>query len=199
MLVSYRHRLAILSMPKCASESLTEALADSMDIVIWNNPALKHTYYRRFDRFIRPFLENYAKERFETVCMFREPVDWLHSWWRYRSRPGIPDKSRSTKGVPFADFVSDYLDEKSPPADIGRQSRFVADRKGEVGVDRLFRYDRMDNYIAYLEKRLNRKIKLPHKNRSPKRNGPDRLPDDLMLRVRKEMTIDVDIYHMLAE
>ena len=199
MLVSYRHRLVILSTPKCASVSLERALAPHMDLIARGNPTLKHTYFRRFDRFIRPYLESMSQDRFECICLFREPIDWMASWWRYRARDDVPDPAKSTKGMPFAQFVSDYLDEKRPPADIGRQSRFVANRDGEVGIDRLFRYDRLDKFVGYLEARLKVQIDLGHLNQSPRREQPGLLPDDLMERAKKDLAADFDIYHMIAE
>ena len=199
MLVSYRHRLAILSTPKCASVSLERALAPHMDLIARGNPTLKHTYFRKFDRFIRPYLESMSQEKFECICLFREPVDWMASWWRYRARDDVPDPRKSTKGMSFSTFVSDYLDDKRPPADIGRQSRFVANRDGEVGVDRLFRYDHMDRFVSYLEARLNTSIDLDHLNRSPSREAPDALPQALMERAKKVLAADFDIYHMIAE
>ena len=198
MLVSFRHRLVILSTPKCASVSLERALGEHMDIVVHGNPTLKHTYFRKYDRFIRPYLESYGQDRFETVCLFREPVDWLASWWRYRSRDDLPDRTRSTKGMPFAQFVTDYLDAKTPPADIGRQSRFVSNRDGGVGVDRLFRYDRLAGFVEFLEARLKQRIDLGHLNRSPERPPPAPLPVALMTRARDEMAMDFDIYENTA-
>ena len=198
MLVSFRHRLVILSTPKCASVSLERALGEHMDMVMHRHPTLKHTYFRKYDRFIRPYLESYGGDGFETVCLFREPVDWLASWWRYRSRGDVPDRTRSTRGMAFSQFVSDYLDAKTPPADIGRQSRFVSNREGGVGVDRLFRYDRLDGFVSFLEARLQFPIELGHLNRSPERPPPAPLPDALLDRAREEMAMDFDIYENLA-
>ena len=199
MLVSYRHRLVILSTPKCASVSLERALGPHVDLITRGHPTLKHTYFRKYNRFIRPYLESMSQDQFECVCLFREPIDWMASWWRYRARDDVPDPAKSTKGMPFEQFVEDYLDEKRPPADIGRQSRFVADRNGEVGVDRLFRYDRLDKFVSYLEARLKVQLDLGHLNRSPKREAPDPLSERLMERARKELAPDFDIYHMIAE
>ena len=169
-----------------------------MDLVLRGNPTLKHTYFRKYDRFLRPFLESYRREPFETVCLFREPIDWLASWWRYRSRNDVPDPTRSTKGMSFSQFVNDYLDGKTPPADIGRQSRFVANREGEVGIDRLFRYDRLNGFVSFLEARLKLQINLGHLNQSPDRTVSEPLSESLTERAREEMAVDFDIYENLA-
>ena len=98
MLVSLKHKLVLLAMPKCASTALEAALAPHVDVVISRNPAAKHTPFRKYDRFLRRYFETYTEGPLEVVSLFREPVDWLRSWWRYRSRDGLADPSRSAKG-----------------------------------------------------------------------------------------------------
>ena len=60
-----------------------------------NNP-FKHTRYAQFQRFLQPWLESkgFSRESYEVVCVVREPVDWLASWWRYRSREELADPSK---------------------------------------------------------------------------------------------------------
>src|SRR3712207_6042826 len=79
-------------------------------------PQLKHTRYARFERFLAPFLaaNGWPRESYEVVCAFREAIDWLHSWWRYRSREAIADPSRRahknyTGNVSFEEFVRAYI------------------------------------------------------------------------------------------
>ena len=54
---------------------------------------------------------------FTVIGVMREPRDWLGSWYRYRQRPGIPDKRRSTAGMSFDAFVEAYCTEKPPASD----------------------------------------------------------------------------------
>ena len=194
MLVSIRHRLVILATPKCASTAIEEALAPSVDVVIRGHPGAKHTNYRKFDRHLRRYVESFAGGRVETVCLFREPVDWLHSWWRYRGREGIPDRAKSTRGMGFDGFVNAYLDGAPGPADLGRQSRFVADAAGGVGVDRVFRYDHLDRMAAFLAGRLGVALALDRLNVSPPAHGPDALEPATAARARSELARDYAIY-----
>lgn len=194
MLVSIRHRLVILATPKCASTAIEDALGTHMDVVVRGHPGAKHTNYRKFNRHLRRYLESYADGRMETVCLFREPVDWLHSWWRYRGRADIPDKSKSTRGMTFDAFANAYLDGAAGPADLGRQSRFVADANGEVGVDHVFRYDRVDRMAAWLAERLEMPVALDRLNVSPAAHGPDMLALATAERARRELARDYEIY-----
>lgn len=194
MLVSIPHRLVILAMPKCASTAIEAALGDQMDLVVRGHPGAKHTNYRKFDRQLRRYVESFTDGRVETVCLFREPLDWLHSWWRYRGREDIPDRSKSTRGMPFDAFVGAYLDGAPGPADLGRQSRFVADAEGGVGVDRIFRYDHLDGMAAYLGERLGVAVALDRLNVSPPAHGPAGLEPATAARARAELAGDYRIY-----
>lgn len=194
MLVSFRHRLVILSTPKCASTALQRAIGGEMDMVLRSPPGAKHTPLRQFDRLLRPFVEKHAGGPVETVCLFREPADWLASWWRYRARPGIPDKANSTAGMSFPDFVAAYLDGARGPAHLGRQSKFVATRDGRVGVDRIFPYEDLGRLRCWLEERLGRGIALERVNVSPEAPGPTALPGPLAVRLRTELHADFALH-----
>lgn len=194
MLVSIHHRLVILSMPKCASTSLESALAGRMDMVLRGHPQVKHTPYRKYARFLRGYLETVTGAPLEVVSLFREPVDWLHSWWRYRGRDGIPSPENSTRGTDFDAFVAAYLDGERKPANVGRQSRFISDRDGQMGVDRLFRYDDMGTFAAWLEARLETPVQLGRENASPPASGPVSLSPELRAALERELARDFEIY-----
>lgn len=197
MLVSLRHRLVIFAMPKCASTALEHVLATDMDLVIQGHPGAKHTNYRKYDRHLRRYLESFTKEPLETVCLFRDPLDWLGSWWRYRGRPGMPDPRKSTAGMSFDAFVTAHLDGAPGAADIGRQSRFVADKDGGIGIDGIFRYEDSGAFVAYLAERLGREIALPRTNVSPVRAGMELSPET-DARLRAEVARDFEIHAALG-
>jgi hypothetical protein len=198
MLASIRHRLVILAMPKCASTALEEALGPEMDVILRGAPGVKHTTFRKYHRFLRPYLESYTKEPFEVVSLFREPVDWLHSWWRYRGRDNIPNPENSTRDMTFDEFVQAYMNGQQKPADIGQQARFVAAPDGTVGVDRIFRYDRLDCFSAFLKDRLNADFKLGRSNVSPGQPGAPDLPTDTRRDLDAYLATEHRIYREIA-
>ena len=107
------------------------------------------------------------KVPFTVIGVMREPRDWLGSWYRYRQRPGIPDKRRSTAGMSFDAFIQAYCTEKPPAfANVGAQAGFLRPADAQ-GVDMIFRHDRIEDLVAYLENRLATKIILPVLNVSP--------------------------------
>ena len=166
MLVFWEQRLAFLATPKTGSTAIAAALESLASVSIQRPPLLKHTTVHRYRRFIGPYLEAASKDSFTLVALMREPRDWLGSWYRFRQREET-DPARSTAGISFDDFVQGWCHEPRPEfADVGSQMRFLRPRQGD-GVDRLFRYERIDTFMAFLEDRLDCEIILPRLNVSP--------------------------------
>lgn len=168
-----------------------------MDVSISNVPAAKHTSARKYFRHLKPYFESIAGGPMETVCLFREPVAWLESWWRYRARENIPNPAHSTRGLDFERFVQMYLDNARPPANIGRQSRFVSDRQGDLAVDHLFAYEDLDACIGFLSRRLNTAIELGHSNVSPPAQADPSLSPRTLVRLREDLAADFRIHQSL--
>ena len=168
MLISLSKKLTFLAMPKAASTSIEMALLPYCDIAFINNPRVKHIRYRRYNRFILPYIEQSDFGPLETTCLFREPIDWLFSWYRYRSREAIRLKARSTANISFDEFATRYMNADPNVSDIGRTAYFVNDNDGKPAVDHIFRYDAMSGYTTFLERRFEEALDLAHLNESPK-------------------------------
>jgi hypothetical protein len=115
MIAAPQHGLLFLAMPKCASTAIEAALEPHGQVVTRGNPGLKHMHYRGFERFVQPMLRRtgHPRHSYDVVCIFREPVHWLHSWWRYRARPELrrPESVRHANypgDVSFATFCDAY-------------------------------------------------------------------------------------------
>lgn len=197
MLVSTRHKLAILAMPKTGTTALERALAPHCEIVIGGDPRLKHMPLRKFERFLRPLLESSGQCGIETMCLIREPVDWLASWYRYRRRNGVPDPRKSTAGISFEAFADAYLSDHPPPfAQVGRPARFVQAQDGRLGVDHLFRYEAFERATAFLSERLGQPLTVSPANVS--RADPVDVPAHLRRRIEDGMAQDVQIWESAA-
>lgn len=188
--------IVFLATPKCASTSIEEVLTPYAQVILKGLPSVKHTHYRGFRRFIEPLLaaRGFPRDRYEVVCLMREPTDWLHSWYRYRSREGMAGKPNFTGGMTFDAFVRAYL-EGVPPATVGRQADFVRDNDGSLGVDRLFRYEDLGRFVTYLEGKLGAKVELPARNTSPVREVP--LSEDLQRELHTHLARDYELYASL--
>jgi hypothetical protein len=92
MIVSQTHGFVFICLPKCASTSTEAILRPYADIMTGGRPDYKHMTYRKYERFLKPLMRSKLKNKSElpeVVCLFREPVDWLHSWYRYRQRNSL--------------------------------------------------------------------------------------------------------------
>lgn len=196
MIASLKHRFVLLSMPKCASEALEQAMAPRADVVFRDPPEVKHLNYRRYARFVKPFFERFGEGPPETFCLFREPIDWLGSWWRYRQRPFLDGRANSTKGISFDRFVGMYLDAEGPAGTIGRQSRFVINKDHRVAVDRIFRYEDLGALTTVISERTGWEINLDRVNVSP-RIEPDKLARETKGKAKRELKRDFEIYENL--
>jgi len=166
-----------LATTKCGSTSIETAFMTHSQVILQNPPNIKHTNYAGFQRFLQPYLASggFPRESYEVVCAFREPIDWLSSWWRYRSRtnlanPANPRHRNYTGDMSFERFARAYMEGNEQFAQVGRQSRFVRPSPGEAEVDRIFRYDRLDLLIDYLCEKVGEEVQVGAANTSPKRS-----------------------------
>lgn len=196
MLVFWRQGLVFLATPKTASTSIETALSPLAAVVAMRPPQLKHTNAQKYQRHVAPFLGDPKGTQFVTTALMREPIDWLGSWYRYRQRPEeVPEKS--TRDLSFDDFVRAYCQSDQPEfARVGAQATFLTP-PGFRPVDHIFRYERMDLFVKFLEKRLGTKIDLPTVNVSPE--GPAELSPAVETHLRLHRAADFALYDSLIQ
>jgi hypothetical protein len=197
MLVSIRRRLAYLAVPKTGSQALESVLAPKCDLTFGGKPRIRHMNMKTFERFVLPYLRSLDAGDVETFCVVRAPIDWLGSWYRYRSREGLKKTSKMTKNISFAEFVEAYL-ETSPPryANLRPMSSFVIGNSGKPAVTHIFRYDELAKVTGFLSQRFRSRIELPRINVSPP--GDLTLPAALVARLETERPADFELYAELA-
>ena len=197
MLISIKKKIAFLAMTKAGSTAIEAALGPHCDIHFTGDPRVKHMTLSKFERFVRPYLRSMGAADVETMCLVREPEDWLRSWYRYRGRSDLSGHPNSTEGMTFDAFVEAYLSDPQPAfAAVGRPTRFVAGEDGAPGVDRMFRYEAMGSVTAFLSERFGREIDLKRANVSPARSAE--LGAGLRARLRFDLAADYAL-HELAD
>lgn len=196
MLVFWRQGLVFLATPKTASTAIETALGPLAAIVVLRPAHLKHTNAQKYQRQVAPFLGDGKGVSFVTTALMREPVAWLGSWYRYRQRDGeVPEKS--TRGMSFDEFVLSYCQTDQPEfARVGAQATFLKP-EGFRPVDHIFRYERLDRFVGFLEKRLGTAISLPVENVSPA--GSATLSTKVEAVLRDHCTRDFALYDGLGE
>jgi hypothetical protein len=100
--------------------------------------------------------------------MFREPIAWLESWWRYRARE---DSRRSTADMTFEEFARRYLaGDDDAPVPRGRPARFIQ-AQGSVAVDHVLAVERPDVWQAWFAERIGRPVEFERRNASSAERG----------------------------
>lgn len=193
MLIFWKEKLVLLATPKTGSTALEQSLSGFADIAFRNPPRLKHITARNFRKnYAKLFLPSDARG-FELVALMREPLSWLGSWYRYRSRDALLGHPNSTREISFEKFVKDYMSPSRPAySDIGSQHKFLTGQSGQTLVDHIFDYARMDQAAAFLENRLCLNLALPELNISPKSDLI--LPAEIENEYRKTYAADFSLY-----
>lgn len=195
MLVFWDQKLVLFSVPKTGTTALEGALSVHADIVIRNPPTLKHAPIYRYRRFLKPlFIQGGGakEEDLRTVAAIRNPIDWLSSWYRYRSRDDLVGKPNSTRGHSFDEFVSEYLKGKPAPfANVGSQAKFLLTGDGALGVDHLFRYE-TGTLQPWLEAQLSVNVDLNQRNVSPK--AETKLSPETEAKLRRKFEADFTLW-----
>ena len=193
MLVFFKERLVLLSVPKTGTTAYQTALRARADIVVSDPPELKHAPIYRYDRFFRPIFEKMFGVEMEIMAVVREPVDWLGSWYRYRQRPFMQGKPNATHGISFDDFVSAYMQGKRPGfANVGSQARFLTPRPNGCTVRHLFKYENQPGILAFLQDRLQTEIAPARENVSP--DLPLELSPDIAERLRRKCADEFELH-----
>ena len=171
MLIFARQKLVLLSVPKTGSTAHEEALTAHAAISVMAPPELKHSPLFRYSRFFRPMVERFAGPEADIVAVMREPVAWLGSWYRYRTRDALAGHPQSTRDIGFDAFVAGYCRGDQPVwARVGSQARFLEPQPNGTRVTHLFRYEDQAGFREFLEARLGVEIAPGTWNRSPARD-----------------------------
>lgn len=197
MLVFWKQRIVLLAVPKTGTTALEQALLPHASAAILDPPGQKHVSAQQYRNRLSNFFEQRGKRPMDLVAVMREPVDWLGSWYRYRSRPQLDGKPNSTAGLSFDAFVAAWLRSDRPSyAEVGSQANFLSDDKRNLAVDRLFRHDRMGDLVAYMEDRLDSRLNISKANVSPK--GPVALSPDMRARLMREAPAEFALWNALV-
>lgn len=198
MLVFWKENLVLLAVPKTGSTALEGALAPRASLVLRDPPHLKHAPCYRYKRFLKPFFKQAGGQDPELMAVVRNPIDWLGSWYRYRTRDDLIGHENSTANVSFDDFVLEYCKgDPAPFANVGSQARFLTINDGEIGAQHLFQYEQWDKVIGFLETRLDVRITTKRKNVSPKMDLA--LSAEVEAKLREKRAAEFDVWEMAGQ
>lgn len=195
MLIFWDKRLVFLATPKAGSTAVEAALEPLANVAVQRPAPLKHTDLQGYRAHIAPWLHAATGDHFTTVALMREPLGWLRSWYRFRLRDDIDDPDHAMTGVSFSDFARSYADPQGKDFRvIGRQSDFLT--HGADQIDRIFRYEEIEDFTHFLEDRLDCAISLPRVNVPPAVDVS--LDDQQEAALRQIMAPDIALYETLG-
>jgi hypothetical protein len=160
----------LLALPKTASTTLERTLAPYATEVVDSPPGRKHLPARGFvhTRARELAEQGHPRESYELVSMFREPIAWLESWWRYRARE---DSRQSTADMTFEEFALRFLaGDDHAPVPKGRPAKFIH-AQGSVAVDRVLSVDHPDVWSAWFSERVGAPLEFERRNASTAERG----------------------------
>lgn len=192
MLAMAHAGLVFLSMTKSGSTAVEGHFASQAQMVVRKPPPMKHMKARTFEKHIAPVLRSYGfpRESYELMCIVRDPVDWAASWWRYRSRPAAKDKPVYTGDMSFDEFADRVITGR---VRLGGAANFVSDDAGNVIVDRMYRYENLEQAAAWMAERLGiDPPTLKRANISPAR--PLEVSPRTRARLEEHFAADLEIY-----
>lgn len=190
------HDFVLLALPKTASTALERTLSPYATEVVSAPPGRKHLPARGFVHTVAHELaaQGHPRESYELVTMFREPVAWLESWWRYRARD---DSRQSTAEMSFEEFARHYLaGDDEAPIPNGRPAKFIH-AQGAVAVDRVFSVERPDTWSAWFSERVGVPLEFERHNASAAERGE--LSADTREALEAHFAPEYDVWRRLAD
>ncbi len=193
MMVFFKPRLVVLSVPRTGTTALQAALGARADMLIANPPALKHAPVYRYNRFLRPMFKQVCGVDLALVGVMREPVSWLGSWYRYRRRAALAGHPNATADMSFDAFVAAYCSDAPPAfANVGCQAKFLERQPNGVGPARIFDYHQPETLLAFLAEELGELPQVPRLNVAPA--APLALSAQTEARLRERYAAAFDLY-----
>lgn len=207
MIFLHHAKLVILSQPKTGSTAIDRALSPRASMLIKSPPRMKHLTYGTFMETLAPWIKSNAglgRKEYEVWAIMREPIDWMGSWYRYRTRTvkahnrdALPTE-KSTRDMSFEDFMLEACkdeSEKAPFARLGKPYGVSQNGPETIGVDRLFPYEDLSGFHALIEKKTGEPLITERLNASPERELE--LSKETEAKVRERFAFSFDLHSSL--
>lgn len=199
MLIGLKYKFIFVANSKTASTSIESVLEKYADISEKVDPKKKHQTCIQI-------LTNYKKEldaaggadSFFKFGVMREPIDWLYSWYRYRSgNEGIEAKIRQE--LSFEEFFhrgdwNIWLDKENQVPRL--QSRhFVSKISDNLLVNKLIKFENLEPELNVVLSRLGlpAEKKLPVKNKSRIEKNLNLSPE-FEVQLKHHLSKDIEMY-----
>lgn len=193
MMIFIEKSLVFFATPKTGSTAFHQALGHKAEMFFSKTNKVKHITPRRFNETFKPFVKTLMPAPPTTIAVIREPIEWLGSWYRYRSRDALHGHSNSTATMSFDTFAQAYMSPQQPEfANVGSQANFLMGDGSEKLVEQLWRYDAINDLTTFLNLRLQHEFKLKPRNVSPAKDT--RLSNETLHALQGHFARDYALY-----
>jgi hypothetical protein len=214
MLIELHSKTIFFENPKCASTSIVNAFNElglyskdlhcSLAQELGSTSLSKHISVRAYTKRVAPILDEMGIDtsEFAYYGIVRYPLDWLYSWFRFKSSDKYGEQS--TRGLDFASFLEAYLIEDpmvrpkhgTLTGNLRTQSQFYDYSAGEGRLPvNLYKLDHISTFVNDLSQRVGQSVSLKRLNKSPSPSNIDlELPASLRLRVLEYLDDDCRLY-----
>lgn len=199
MQVGFVKKFIFVANTKTASTSIEAALMPHSDIVRAGTPQRKHA---SLDEGIRtyPVIFNnphHRPERYFKFGVMRDPIDWIGSWYRYRS--GNQVDSPLPRDMSFADFwaMKDWNIRRGNGSKNLQRDMFTTP-DGTLLADVIIPYAKVGEMFPEICRLLKIEGPLPRKNVS-RRTETGVIPPELLAEMRAFYAEDYALYARLDE
>ena len=193
MMIFIEKSLVFFATPKTGSTAYHQALGHKAEMFFSKSNQVKHITPKRFNETFRPFVSTLMPEPPTTVAVIRDPIEWLGSWYRYRSRNDMRGHPNSTAHLSFDDFANAYMSEPQPDcANVGSQALFLTGGETATLVEQIWRYDALNDLTLFLSLRLQHEFHLNPWNVSP--TGDTTLSPKTERALKSYFQADYDLY-----
>lgn len=191
MLISIQHKFIFVAGLKIASTSIEKALRRRCEVAIGQTGFGKHDGLRIIQRKFGWLFNQMPLEEFFVFGVIRDPVDYFVSLYNSHQKDAFDGKPHSTKGMSFETFAERWIDEGSWQV-RPQKERFV-NADGELGVDCLLSYQKLEQEWPSLMARLGFSHELPLTNESPEVFSAADVAEDTRNMIARKYRKDYDL------
>ena len=205
MLIKYtgKNKFIFIANTKCASTSIESSeIADIADIKLIDHNIGKHLSIGKVCEKFDFIFEEYKAQDFFKFGVIRNPLDWVVSWFNFRSRtqlrdPSHPNHENYTGEMTFSEFW--HLNKNKPFLRPQYQSFFAKDKN--IHLDYIILQEKLLEHISVVKTVLALdSLTIQNKNKSSaKRIKSEDVKNDIKNEIEHKYRLDYELINNLEK
>ena len=200
MLISTSKRFIFVANTKSASTAIEHMLTPYAEYIYKGPPRIKHTALSQAEALAPEVFTDpeYPFDSFFKFGVMRDPLEWITSWYRYRSGNAVSNPL--PQGMSFEAFWQrrDWNIQRKDGRKFLQSSMFT-DANGTCIADVIIPYWQMDDQAGQIFDALNIPYALTRRNVSVIRKIDEAVPPALLAEIQDYYQDDYALYRQLDE